>query len=437
MNQDISVKDLVKEDAVHRRVYVDPAIFQMEMDRIFSKAWIYIGHESEIVEAGCFVRARIGNRDILLVRDAEEHIRAFLNRCPHRGSQICRSQNGQVKFFRCPYHDWSFRTDGNLLNIPHVDGYGPDFDSSDPAHALVALPRLESYRGFIFASLASDGPDLADYLGPMTLPFDNMTDRAPLGEIELQKNRFRQTFKGNWKFHMENATDLIHPVRVHESAIEAARTLTGSAQINDSDPEPIQMMKSNGIAFDNWDAVGVHAYDRGHGYMGSFYSEGSIASSRSDPVFMTYKAMLVDRLGSERAEEVLGISRFNNLIYPNLSLNANFQQIRVIHPVAVDRTVVESGCFRLKGAPEALFQTAIRFLSTANSPASLISSDDLEIFERCQIGIMNDGTDWLDLSRGRGQEDSGEDNSMLAKGTSELTMRNQLKAWLSYMQDSN
>ncbi|MBT7952233.1 MAG: Rieske 2Fe-2S domain-containing protein [Gammaproteobacteria bacterium] len=431
------IRQLVKENAVHRDIYVDPTIFQLEIEKIFSQAWIYIGHESQIPETGCYVRSRIADREIILVRDTEEKVRVLLNKCPHRGSSICRSRTGQVKMFRCPYHNWSFRPNGTLLNIPHLEGYGPKFDMENSAYAMTSIPRVESYRGFVFASLAADGPDLVDYLGPMTLPLDNITDRSPSGLLKLVKGTFRQSYRGNWKFHMENANDLVHPVRVHESAIDAARLVSGSSQISDQDPAPVQMMKSNGIPFSRWDDVGVHGFPQGHCYMGSFYTEGTISSSREDPVFRTYKDLLVNRLGHERTEEVLSMERYNNLIYPNLSINASFQQIRVIRPVTVDRTIVESGCFELIGAPKEMLHTSIQFLSAVNSPASLISSDDLEIFDRCQAGLKVDGIDWLDLSRGMGQDILGENGEKTAKGTSELPLRTQLNSWLSYMTAEN
>jgi len=131
------------------------------------------------------------------------------------------------------------------------------------------------------------------------------------------------------------------------------------------------------------------------------------------------------------------MERYNNLIYPNLSINASFQQIRVIRPVTVDRTIVESGCFELIGAPKEMLHTSIQFLSAVNSPASLISSDDLEIFDRCQAGLKVDGIDWLDLSRGMGQDILGENGEKTAKGTSELPLRTQLNSWLSYMTAEN
>jgi hypothetical protein len=122
------------------------------------------------------------------------------------------------------------------------------------------------------------------------------------------------------------------------------------------------------------------------------------------------------------------------LIFPNLSINTRFQQLRQVHPIAPDRTVVTSHCFRLKGAPPEITHLALRFISTANSPASLISSDDLEIFARTQAGLARSDTRWVDFSRGLGTErPSSEDEATRAPGTAEAAMRAQYRAWVAAM----
>jgi phenylpropionate dioxygenase-like ring-hydroxylating dioxygenase large terminal subunit len=257
----------------------------------------------------------------------------------------------------------------------------------------------------------------------MTRAFDNMVDRAPDGEIEMHPVCFRQEYRGNWKLHMENATDLVHPMFVHESSVEAGRavddTVAGAAQ-------PIQMYQANGLSLDDWDQVGVHAYPAGHVYMSGFYRAGTIAAQRTDPVFDAYRRLLVARHGEEKTASILTMDRFNNLVYPNLSINTRFQQLRQIHPIAPDRTIVHSHFFRLKGAPPEMSQLALRFLNTANSPASLISSDDLAVFNRVQAGLDASNVPWIDFSRGAGTElPSGDDEAQRARAQS--------RAWLDAM----
>jgi hypothetical protein len=167
--------------------------------------------------------------------------------------------------------------------------------------------------------------------------------------------------------------------------------------------------------------------------MNGFYRDGVIAPERRDPVFDSYRAALVQRHGEDKTRAILAVDRFNNLIWPALSVNSRFQTLRIVHPVAVNRTIVTSCCFRLEGAPPEMFELSLRFLNTASSPASLVASDDLEIFERCQRGLQDNASDWVDLGRGLHQDRVASDGSTAAPGTSELPIRNQMHAWRAHM----
>ena len=157
---------LAPEGRVHRRVYTDPDIFAAEMERIYGHAWLYVAHESQLEGAGAFVTAHMGDRPVIVARHTDDEIHVFANRCTHRGMKVCSARRGSKKRFVCPYHGWAFSTDGSLIGIPHGKGYNGKLDPKDPALGLDRAPRVESYRGFVFASRAADGPSLADYLGP-------------------------------------------------------------------------------------------------------------------------------------------------------------------------------------------------------------------------------------------------------------------------------
>ena len=145
-----------------------------------------------------------------------------------------------------------------------------------------------------------------------------------------------------------------------------------------------------------------------------------------------YQAALTERHGAEKTAHVLGMNRFNNIIYPNLIINAQYQQMRVTIPVSVDRTIIRIHCFRLNGAPDEMFHRAVRFLSTLGSPASMIFSDDVEMLERCQQGLARDVGPWIDFSRGSGMDRRGDDGRM-SGAASEMPMRLQFQAWVNYL----
>jgi phenylpropionate dioxygenase-like ring-hydroxylating dioxygenase large terminal subunit len=416
---------------------VDPAVFALEQERIFSRVWMYLCHESEIAFPGDYVLAHLGLQEVIVVRQVDGSIAAMHNRCAHRGARVVVTPRGNVRHFICAYHAWSFALDGALDGVPMREGYTGGFScGAATGPGLARVPRVASYRGFVFASGATGGPDLQSFLGGLASALDNMVDRAPEGRLVQAGGRLRMEYRGNWKLFMENAVDLVHPQFVHGGSVAVARQSRAGADESGVAGQATQMLLANGLRLSEWDKVGLCAFTQGHVYMNGFYRDGVISTQREDAVFGRYRSALVARHGEERAHDVLAVDRFNNLIWPNLSVNSRFQTLRLVQPIAVDSTVVTSVCFRLEGAPPEMFELSLRFLNTASSPASLVASDDLEIFERCQRGLADSATDWIDLSRGMHHDEAVEDGSTEAPGTSELPIRAQMRAWRSHMEGS-
>src|SRR5439155_377714 len=124
----------------------------------------------------------LGTQPVLMVRGSEGGVSVFLNRCAHRGTMVCPASHGNARTFACPYHGWTYGLGGELLGVPYPGGYA-SFDKS--AHGLPRVPRLSSYRGFVFASLCPRGPSLDEHLGAATRLIDRSCDLSPEGEIEL------------------------------------------------------------------------------------------------------------------------------------------------------------------------------------------------------------------------------------------------------------
>src|SRR5512134_647788 len=209
--------ELVQEDRVHRLLYTDPAIFADEMTRVFGGTWVYLAHESQIPRNDDFVTVRLGLRPLIVTRDGRGTIHALYNRCTHRGTTLCRQDRGSAKAFQCPYHGWTYLNTGKLSGVPWPEGYACDF--KDAKFNLAQVPRVESYRGFIFGTLNLDAPSLSDYLGFIKKPIDEWVDRHPGGKVEVREaNRLK--FRGNWKLAYDNAADGYHVVFSHRSLLE-------------------------------------------------------------------------------------------------------------------------------------------------------------------------------------------------------------------------
>jgi phenylpropionate dioxygenase-like ring-hydroxylating dioxygenase large terminal subunit len=298
----------VRPGRVHRQIYKDPAIFELELERIFGAAWIYIGHESQVKNPGDYFATRIGRKPVVLVRDSERQVRVIHNQCAHRGSLVVATETGSAAEFTCCYHGWTYDLDGRLKRVPLQHGYPRDFDPGDPKTAMVAVPRVKSYRGFVFASEAADGPSLEDFLGHMTTSLDDMVDRAPDGEVEVAGGVFRHTYDANWKLYLENLCDAAHPIFTHRSSIEAALAQPDHVHSDGSGEIALRQMRQNGAPYSFWESqVGIWTYPNGHSYLGDYHDDAKLVAALKDPMFRDYISALEARRGKKEAQRVLEI----------------------------------------------------------------------------------------------------------------------------------
>lgn len=420
---------MIEHGRVHRRCYTDSDIFDAEMRLIWEKTWIYCGHASQIRNPGDFYSFNIGRQPMLMVRQADGAIGVLYNRCPHRGTQLCAERSGQVGgSFLCPYHGWRFHLDGRLKNLPLREGYEAALiDGSSDAFNMKPAARVGAHRGFVFASLASEGPSLADWLGPAVVAIDSLCDRAPEGEVEIVPTGHRVLQRSNWKFFLENQVDTLHVPFTHESAGTAARSMERSVtERTGKAPYEYRPLSVAVMPPTNWDELKFLNYPHGHSLMQGYLSRSQ------DPDTLEYEALLRTRVGAQRAEQYLSSDYHHALIYPSLCIQPVMGQIRVIRPASVDRTLSELWHVRLKGASENIYRRySLNYFNLINSPATLVNADDLENWTRGQRGLSSTGGDWVSFERGFGPQESVE--SVHSKGTSEAPMRNQFRAWKHYM----
>jgi len=425
-----AISSLIEPGRVHRRVYTDADIFELEMERIFGRAWVFVGHESQVPDPGDYRTTDIGRQPVIMVRHSDGSVRVLLNRCSHRGAKLCNTPCGNAKRLTCLYHGWSYDTDGTLLAVPMPEGAAHHFDMAD--FGLAAAPRIQVYRGFVFASLAANGPPLDDHLGPMKANIDDLVDRAPAGAIALDAGMHRYIYRGNWKLQIENVLDSYHVPFSHVSTVNK-KGEQFSRREGDERGAKVVDQKKNRTA-DAWKGRRSYVVSHGHGWTSNTALDDG---KRSSPAWNAYKKALADSVGQARAEEILTPRLHNSLIYPNMSVMGLNIHVRVIRPVSVDLTEVNVFPVRLLGAPDEMNARNIRLLNVTHSAASFVQTDDLEAFARTQQGLRSRMNDWVDISRGLGAEEADREyNATRESAMHEMVVRAQYQAWLDYMREA-
>jgi Rieske 2Fe-2S family protein len=224
-----SMRDLLRTRARHYSLpqpfYADPGFFELDLQGIFYRRWLFAGVACEIPQPGCFFTVQIGPNSIIVVRDRTDTIRAYFNTCRHRGSRICAAEKGRVGAFVCPYHQWTYDLTGALRHAGRMhEGFSPDGIGLRPVHARTAA-------GTIYICLADEPPDFAPFeaaLGPMLAPHD-LANAKLAHEAHIVE-------RGNWKLVMENSRECYHCRSSHP---ELMRTFLEAYNFQDPTADPV------------------------------------------------------------------------------------------------------------------------------------------------------------------------------------------------------
>jgi phenylpropionate dioxygenase-like ring-hydroxylating dioxygenase large terminal subunit len=421
---------LFQGDRVHRDVYTSPEIFALEQERLFARTWLFLGHASQVPKPGDYITAEIAGRPLILVRAADKSLRVVMNRCAHKGVKLLTEPAGSTgRAFRCPYHGWSYRLDGSLLGLPLQKDYeGTRLRECETGKGLTRVASGE-HRGFVFVRLGDEGPSFEDYLGPGLSFLDRMADRSPEGELEAITPPLRAVIRCNWKIYLENINDALHVFAAHEPTMIAGRQIWSPKTPDEPRPMAVEQIAGfqSSAGFDFVEKMGARVMPDGHSLLGLSASVHSHYGE--DPAYL---AAMTRAYGEERAKAILSDMPQNAVIYPSLAMKGSPQVMRVLRPLAADRTMLEAWCFRAKGAPPLLAERSMLYNRLVFSPMSLVAQDDVHLFETAQKSLGASGNPWVSLHRGHraGEEgDFGTDRS----GIDEIVMRNQHRAWAKYM----
>ena len=396
---------------VNRAALADPAVLEEERRKVFDTSWLYVGHESEIEHSHDFRTRNVGGRPIILTRNAEGHVKVFVNSCPHRGMQIETRGEGHGRFLKCFYHGWSFNTSGELVALPGEDAYGENFDRHNLC--LVQPAKVESYRGFVFLCWTSEVPDLTTYLAGAADIIDLFADQSEDG-MKVIGGSHLYAAKANWKLLSENSYDGYHALTTHHRYL---------AMLKESGKDLSMVFKAGSAPNIGYDLGNGHAVIGGADATGGRNTGlGRDISGDALTVQLGRRQRFAELYGPDWANRMF--SGRNVVIFPNLAIVDLIMgiTIRTYYPVSPGYMEVSAWSLQPKDDEPELRRMRQENFLTFWGPAGLATPDDVEALERCQRGFQSaDVAPWNDLSRGM----AGERKIF----TDELQMRTFWREW--------
>jgi phenylpropionate dioxygenase-like ring-hydroxylating dioxygenase large terminal subunit len=421
----------LKAGIVSRTIFFSEEIYRRELECVFARCWLYLGHESQIPQPGDYITNYMGEDPVIVCRDARGRIQAFLNSCRHRGMKVCRADGGNASFFRCSFHGWTYSNEGQLIGVPyHKEGYFGELEREQ--WGLKKVSRVASYGGFIFGCWDESATNLDEYLGDLRWYLDILLER-PLGGLEVIPGQQRYVIAANWKIAGENfAGDTYHLPYSHGSIYR------------------LPARRINPVTWDSGTPMYSVALDHGHGVTqiaanGERYRADLDLAREMGPDVVEYveegHRRLQERV-SPRQVDVYALA-FGN-VFPNFSFNV-FSALRPLglylwHPKGPGKLEAWQWCAVDRQAPKAVKDLMRVDFTRTQAVSGLASQDDSENFEQVTEATRGIVGQTLDFNYQMGLGHEGEMQIDGCPGRfgayySELCQRNFYSYWAELMDE--
>jgi phenylpropionate dioxygenase-like ring-hydroxylating dioxygenase large terminal subunit len=363
-----------------RTIFVDPHLYELELERIFAKTWVFLTPESAIPNPGDYVQASIGEDPVVVSRSADGSIHAFLNSCTHRGNKVCQFERGNTKSFVCPYHGWRYDVDGSLSSVPfHKGAYFSRLDFSKLGMRRVA--RIEVYSGLVFGCWDADAPDFETYLGDASWYFNNLVLNTWSEGLECVSHRHAYTLRTNWKTIAANASgDHYHTLFTHSSIYKLG--LADPAGHHEQEQQPDGPFVVS--------ARGGHTF--GSVYVGETFYQRDLEKARKLGLGPEVTRYIHDRYQRKcEAMKDMPAKPYKcsfGLLFPNLMWSSSGgaldgRGIYTFQPRGTDETEYSQWIFVDRDAPDVVKELAFKSQGESGQLASgFFAQDDAENFER-------------------------------------------------------
>ena len=356
--------------SVPRRYFADESAWRRELETVFRTSWLFVAHESELPEPGDYVTRLMGTDEVVVARSESGEIHVMLNSCTHRGTLLCKADVGNASHFRCGYHGWTFRNDGELRGVPRArELYGPAFDKSD---FRLKRARAESFHGLVFATFDDELGSLREYLGDLAFYLECVLGVSPAGtSTPFGVSRF--SHQGNWKLEADNFIgDGYHLRHAHRAGFDMG--LMGS-----------QAGTVEGVCIQ---------FAGGHGLRAQ---RSSSADGVGFPGYPQERWPEIQRqLSPDQVEMFANSTVLHGTIFPNFSFlhtpraggfdpgepDAAMLQLRVVNPVGPDVTDELYWLVTPADYSDEWKTSAFKTMQRQHGATAFFESDDMENFRR-------------------------------------------------------
>ena len=379
---------------IQRELFCSPELHQQEQERVFARAWLFVGHESQVPNPNDFFVSRMGEESVIMTRDRQGEVHVLLNTCMHRGMKVCRYDEGNTPVFSCPYHGWSFSTDGKLVSVPGELIGVPQFATAYHGElekenwGLVCVPKMHNYKGSIWATWDKNAPEFLDYVGGFKPYLDGLFDhrdgREGGSEVICGVQKWRVPC--NWKFSAENfAGDMYHGIS-HQSVELVGIGPGGTGQGRHGEDRRRRSDNQNGDA-GGYAPRGITSFpDLGHCARGGPPAQ----RERGFPVFhsatgpldnITLVQAYLDEVWEKRQRTLEGKLRTSvgGNVFPNMSFHAGFPRtILVSHPVGPMEMEMWRWFLVDADSPKEVKDLLRHYYTRYSGPGGMTEQDDME-----------------------------------------------------------
>ena len=416
---------------IDRAIFVSDEIYAREMKQVFGRAWLFVGHQSQIPNPYDFFVSRMGAESVIMTRDKTGQIHVFLNTCRHRGMKVCRYDDGNTLVFTCPFHGWSYDTDGRLVGVPYQDAaYKGDLDKSK--WGLHEVAQMCNYYGSIWATWDRKAPSFEDYLGPFATQVRRCFEGSD-GEdngVELFNPAIKWRIPTNWKFPgFSFDGDSAHGAMTHRSvnvaAIGPQGELEGGSRsgVRAAFPQTSYEMSSP---------------EYGHGGHNPIFELPGVApyadTWQTVPGVDDYYREMREKKQKKYADEFLHGG--TALVWPNVNIQPH--RILIWHPHGVGVTESWRQYPVDRNAPKLVKDAQRRYMMRYGGPCGMTESDDMENWNYAfpaSLGTMAQRLPYnFEMGAGHATTDERVPGITLNYRIAEENQRSRLNRWLQFME---